>query len=114
MICDIVKQILRHQWPVFPALFLIGSFTQCSISFSFLEEEISTKEMLEDLAGREADAPIFNKLGFTYGKALAFKKQFQVQRRRERFLQPRGSSPKPSMAALSSFSPEMKTLYLTK
>ena len=66
---------------------------------------------------READAPIFAKLGFTYGKAVRFKKEFQAAHGRHSRLWP--SSPavpayKPTMADMSSMSPEMKQLYLIK
>jgi len=73
-------------------------------------------QLITDLGERAADAPIFAKLGFTYGKAVRFKKEFQAAHGRHSRVRP--SSPavpayKPTMAD-KSMSPEMKQLYLIK
>lgn len=81
--------------------------------FHFAEEEINDSQLIGDLAAREADAPIFTKLGFTYGKAVRFKREFQIAR-----VQPFSPAApayyKPTMADMSSMSPEMRQLYLSK
>ncbi|KAJ7363208.1 hypothetical protein OS493_011489 [Desmophyllum pertusum] len=69
-----------------------------------VKEEINSPELIADLAERDADAPIFGKLGFTYGKA--------ARGGRSRPYSPAPS--KPTMAELSIFTPEMKQLYLSK
>ncbi|KAJ7373460.1 hypothetical protein OS493_013055 [Desmophyllum pertusum] len=53
-------------------------------------EEITDDAAIKDLAYREADTPIFTRLGLTYGKAMKFRKEFgeHVQS-----LQSRPSSP---------------------
>ncbi|KAJ7394811.1 hypothetical protein OS493_000645 [Desmophyllum pertusum] len=83
------------------------------IKTAFEREEITDDAAIKDLAYREADTPIFTRLGLTYGKAMKFRKEFgeHVQS-----LQSRPSSPpvKPTMAAIASFSPEMRRLYLSK
>jgi len=69
------------------------------------------------LADRDADAPIFGKLGFTYGKAARFKKEFETKKASYGSAHARPCSPapsKPTMAEMSSFTPEMKRLYLSK
>ena len=53
--------------------------------FHFAEEEINDSHLIADLAARESDAPIFITLGFTYGKAVWFTKEFQIQRARAIF-----------------------------
>ena len=85
--------------------------------FTVTEEEISDWQLISDLAQREANAPIFAKLGLTYGKAVRFKKEFQVTHGRQFHKRP--SSPavpayKPTMADMSSMLPEMRQLYLVK
>ena len=82
--------------------------------FHFAEEEINNSELIADLAAREADAPIFTKLGFTYGKAVRFKKEFQIARVHVRPSSPAAPAYKPTMADMSSMSPEMRQLYLSK
>ncbi|KAJ7387924.1 hypothetical protein OS493_001276 [Desmophyllum pertusum] len=83
------------------------------IKTAFEREEITDDAAIKDLAYQEADTPIFTRLGLTYGKAMKFRKEFgeHVQS-----LQSRPSSPpvKPTMAAIASFSPEMRRLYLSK
>lgn len=76
--------------------------------FHFAGEEINNT----DLAAREADAPIFTKLGFTYGKAVRFKKEFQIARVCPS--SPAAPGYKPTMADMSTMSPEMRKLYLSK
>ncbi|KAL9977960.1 hypothetical protein ACROYT_G015429 [Oculina patagonica] len=78
------------------------------------KEEINNSELIADLAAREADAPIFTKLGFTYGKAVRFKKEFQIARVQVRPSSPASPAYKPTMADMSSMSPEMRQLYLSK
>lgn len=97
--------------------FLLTSktFNSCYLlgTFYTVGEEITDDAAIKDLAYREADTPIFTRLGLTYGKAMKFRKEFgeHVQS-----LQSRPSSPpvKPTMAAIASFSPEMRRLYLSK
>ncbi|CAH3149232.1 unnamed protein product [Porites lobata] len=83
------------------------------IKTAFEKEEIIDDASIEDLTQREPDAPIFSRLGLTYGKAVKFRKEFG---RHVNSLQSRPSSPqvKPTMAAIAGFSPEMKRLYLAK
>lgn len=81
--------------------------------FHFAEEEINDSQLIGDLAAREADAPIFTKLGFTYGKAVRFKREFQIARVRP-FSPAAPAYYKPTMADMSSMSPEMRQLYLSK
>ena len=66
--------------------------------FHFAEEEINDSELIADLASREADAPIFTKLGFSYGKAVRFKKEFQIARV---CVRPSATGYKPTMADTS-------------
>ena len=80
--------------------------------FHFAGEEINDSELIADLAAREADAPIFTKLGFTYGKAVRFKNEFQIARVRPS--SPAAPAYKPTMADMSTMSPEMRKLYLSK
>jgi len=44
--------------------------------FLSLVEDLISEEAIKDLMGRDADAPIFQRLKLTYGKALAFKAEF--------------------------------------
>lgn len=83
----------------------------------FTEEEISSPQLIADLADRDADAPIFGKLGFTYGKAARFKQEFEMKKTSRSSGHARPCSPapsKPTMAEMSNFTPEMKRLYLSK
>lgn len=41
----------------------------------FSAEELLTKDGIEDLLNRDADAPIFTRLGLNYGKAVRFKSE---------------------------------------
>ena len=70
--------------------------------FHFSGEEINDSELIADLAAREVDVRIFTKLGFTYGKAVRFKKEFQIARVR------------PSSPAVPGYKPtmtDMSTMY---
>ena len=83
----------------------------------FTEEEINSPQLIADLADRDADAPIFGKLGFTYGKAACFKQEFETKKASYGSAHARPCSPapsKPTMAEMSNFTPEMKQLYLSK
>ena len=42
-------------------------------------EEINDNDLVEILASREAGAPIYSKLGFSYGKTVRFKKRIRKQ-----------------------------------
>ncbi|XP_067043886.1 uncharacterized protein [Acropora muricata] len=84
---------------------------------SLQKEEISSPQLIADLADRDADAPIFGKLGFTYGKAARFKQEFEMKKTSRSSGHARPCSPapsKPTMAEMSNFTPEMKRLYLSK
>ena len=62
---------------------------------------------IKDLARREPDAPIFTRLGLTYGKAVKFRKEFgeRLQSVQSRLM----SLPvKPTMAAIASLTPETR------
>lgn len=45
-------------------------FTQKAYIYSIRIEEINDIDLVENLASREADAPIYSKLGLSYGKAV--------------------------------------------
>ena len=78
-----------------------------TFNFCYLEEEIMDDCSIKDLARREPDAPIFTRLGLTYGKAVKFRKEFGE---RLQSVQSRPMSPpvKPTMAAIASFTPETR------
>ena len=42
----------------------------------FIAEELLNEEGIKDLMTRDADAPIFSRLGLKYGKAVRFKAEF--------------------------------------
>ena len=42
----------------------------------FIAEDLLNEEGIKDLMTRDADAPIFGRLGLTYGKAVRFKAEF--------------------------------------
>jgi hypothetical protein len=100
------------------------SLTRFLFSFQNTEEDITDEFAIADLATREPDAPIFSKLGLSYGKAVRFKNEFRIgsedRHKLSPFIRSIRTSPvspvssKPSMADLSTFSPEVKQLYLTK
>ena len=62
----------------------------------FTEEEISSPQLIADLADRDADAPILGKLGFTYGKAACFKQEFEIKKTSSGSGHARPHSPAPS------------------
>ena len=84
------------------------------------EEEANCPLAIADLLKRDADSPIFVKLGLTYGKALRFKQEFEKLippsrgKRRNVLTTLSLSSAKPSMGDMATFSPELKRLYLSK
>ena len=78
-------------------------------------EEINDIELVADLASRDADAPIYTKLGFSYGKAVRFKKEFGSKHKSHDSARPSSPAPKPTMVAdMSTYTPEMRQLYLSK
>ena len=87
---------------------------------NFTGEEINSPQLIFDLADRDTDAPIFGKLGFTYGKASRFKQEFETKKASHHGrgrLRPLICSPapsKPTMVEIANFTPEMKQLYLSK
>jgi len=81
--------------------------------FATLDEEINSREAVEDLIRKEADAPIYGKLGLNYGQAIRFKRAFSEIFPPSRPIATQTKN-KPSMGKLESFSPELKRLYLTK
>ncbi|XP_048585017.1 uncharacterized protein LOC125567953 [Nematostella vectensis] len=85
-----------------------------AIAQRFKDEGITCPEAIVDLLSKDADAPIYSKVGLTYGKALKFKRIFE-----ESFQLPKKSSSalpkcKPTMAELSTYDPEIQRLYLSK
>ena len=82
--------------------------------FTFQEREINDIDLAENLASREADAPIYSKLGFSYGNAVRFIKEFGSKQKSHNSPRPSSSAPKPTMAAMSTYTPEMRQLYLSK
>lgn len=100
--------VMKIALKIFKIIFLCHYFT---------EEEINSPELIADLADRDADAPIFGKLGFTYGKAARFKREFATKKTSYGSANMRPCSPapsKPSMVEISNFNPEMKRHYLSK
>lgn len=83
-------------------------------------EEITTEETIKDCIARDADAPIFARLGLSYGKAVRFKasyeKTFHLENRKRAKTRstPSPTNGKPSMGDMAYFSPEEKALYLAK
>ena len=83
--------------------------------FIYTEEEITDDDSIADLAARDPDAPIYTRLGLTYGKALRFRKEFGTKSRIHKSdLRPSSPATKPSMADMSMFTPEMRQFYLSK
>lgn len=89
--------------------------------FIRIEEDITDEDSIAELVSRNADASIFTKLELTYGKAIKLKKDIQhlvPTKSSDRQMLPTWTSPaipcKPTMADVTSFSPEIKQLYLTK
>ncbi|KAM7447945.1 hypothetical protein ABFA07_003994 [Porites harrisoni] len=79
---------------------------------AFKKEDIIDEASVKDLSQREADAPIFSKLHLSYGKAVAFKKEFGMNASKSRPCSP-PSAVKPTMADIATFTPELKRLYLS-
>jgi len=77
-------------------------------------EEINDIDLVKDLASRDADAPIYTKLGFSYRKAVWFKKEFGSKQKSLDSGRPSSPVPKPTMADMSTYTPEMRQLYLSK
>lgn len=69
---------------------------------AYLEEDIIDEASVKDLSQREADAPIFSKLHLSYGKAVAFKKEFGMNASKSRPCSP-PSAVKPTMANIATF-----------
>jgi len=79
----------------------------------FIAEELLNEEGIKDLMTRDADAPIFGRLGLTYGKAVRFKAEFEkLFPQRKRRASP--ANVKPRMGDIAFFSPEQKSTYLLK
>ena len=91
-------------------------FTQKAYIYSIhiSGEEINDINLVENLASGEADAPIYSKLGFSYGKAVRFKKEFGSKEKSHNSARPSSPAAKPTMAAISTYTPEMRQLYLSK
>ena len=84
-----------------------------------IEEDIDCQLGIADLLDRDADSPIFVKLGLSYGKVLRFKQVFQKliprsSRARPKVTSTPQSSAKPSMVDIAEFSPELRRHYLSK
>ena len=96
--------------------FNFQNFTQKAYIYSIhiSGEEINDIDLVENLASREADAPIYSKLGFSYGKAVHFKKEFGSKQKSDNSACPSSPAPKPTMAAMSTYTPEMRQVYLSK
>ena len=45
-------------------------------TFHFVDEDITCINALFDIIRKDADAPIFQRLGLNYGKACQFKEEF--------------------------------------
>ena len=101
----------RTNLPVFN---LISRTSQkCYIySIHISEEEINDIDLVENLASREADAPIYSKLGFSYGKAVRFKKEFGSKQKSHNSVHPSSPAPKPTMTAMSTCTPDEATLFV--
>ena len=83
----------------------------------FIAEELLNEEGIKDLMTRDSDAPIFSRLGLTYGKAVRFKAEFAKLFPERKIFSGRRASPanvKPRMEDIAFFSPEQKSTYLLK
>ncbi|KAK2553663.1 hypothetical protein P5673_024887 [Acropora cervicornis] len=102
---------------LFSRFLLLTANSQYSIfpGFIYTEEEITDDDSIADLAARDPDAPIYTRMGLTYGKALRFRKEFGTKSSIHKS-DSRPSSPatKLSMADMSTFTPEMIQFYLSK
>lgn len=83
----------------------------------FSAEELLTKDGIEDLLNRDADAPIFTRLGLNYGKAVRFKSEMSKLLPQQKIVPGKNDKPtnvKPRMEDIVSFSPAQKSTYLLK
>lgn len=83
----------------------------------FIAEELLNEEGIKDLMTRDADTPIFGRLGLTYGKAVRFKAEFTKLFPERKIVSGRRASAanvKPRMEVIAFFSPEQKSAYLLK
>ena len=83
----------------------------------FSAEELLTKDGIEDLLNRDADARIFTRLGLNYGKAVCFKSEMSKLFPQREIVPGKNEKPtnvKPRMEDIASFSPEQKSTYLLK
>ena len=83
----------------------------------FLAEELLTKDGIEDLLNRDADAPIFTRLGLNYGKAVRFKSEISKIFPSRKIVPGKREKPmyvKPRMQDIAFFTPEQKSTYLLK
>ena len=112
---SLVQVMPRTNLPVFH-LISRASHRRFIYSIHISGEEINDIDLVENLASREADAPIYSKLGFSYGKAVRFKKEFGSKQKSHNSACPSSPAPapKPTMAAMSTYTPEMRQLYLSK
>ena len=99
-----------------PVFHLISRTLQKGYIYSIhiSEEEINDIDLIENLASRETDAPTYSKLGFSYGKAVRFKKELGSKQKSHNSARPSSPVLKPTMAAMSTYTPEMRQLYLSK
>lgn len=77
----------------------------------FLAEELLTKDGIEYLLNRDANVPIFTRLGLTYRKAVRFKSEMS------KIFPEKNEKPtnvKPRMQDIAFFSPKQKSTYLLK
>ncbi|XP_020903889.1 uncharacterized protein LOC110242276 [Exaiptasia diaphana] len=77
------------------------------------DEDVTYKEAIQDLLSKEADSPIYTKLGLNYGKAIRFRNEFSKLFSPTTLTLAKGKN-KRSMGKLESCTPEMKRLYLQK
>ena len=83
----------------------------------FSAEELLTKDGIEDLLNRDADAPIFTRLGLNYGKTIGFKSEMSKFFPQQKIISGKNAKPanvKPRMEDIVSFSPKRKSTYLLK
>lgn len=83
----------------------------------FITEELLNEEGIKDLMTRDADAPIFSRLGLKYGKAVRFKAEFAKIFPEQKIISGKKASPtnvKPRMEDIAFFSAEQKSTYLLK
>jgi len=125
---NILQSILNFSLDIFDSLVQVryAQDKSASVSFNFpllktdkylihiSGEEINDIDLVKDLASRDADAPIYTKLGFSYGKAVRFKKEFGSKQKSLDSGRPSSPAPKPTIADMSTYTPEMRQLYLAK